>query len=302
MTDEKKNPEELFDSDNFSLDDAEDNWGEDWESAFQAEEDVLSPEEAGEGEDLFFEQSTGIGSTEASASAGTGRTAGIAQQSAETDEAVSASPAAAQRFAAFLSGIFKRFAGLAGLLPWFKNRFLAFKTYQRLAAAALATGLCAAAVFFVYSNGGEEQRTQGGPAVDHLLPAPEANVTGNSNLSTEAEPEPAGNAVAEKVRQKWFLPAFFIPVTDQKNRKEVAFLDLDITLYLLLDENQDIPEQKKILARDIIYQFFSNRPMEDLRRYSLARGEMGRALRSWLNRQWPDNPIESIAFNHYHIT
>lgn len=296
MTDEKKNPEELFDSDNFSLDDEEDNWGEDWESAFQAEEDVFSPEESGESEDIFFEQSTGIGTAEATASAGT------AQQSAEADDAVSPSPAAAQRLAAFLGGIFKRFAGLAGLLPWLKNRFLAFRTYQRLAAAVLAAGLCAAAIFLAYTNEGEKQPADTGPTVDHLLPAPEASVTGNGNLAAEAEPEPEGNAVAEKVRQKLFLPAFFIPVTDQKNRKEVAFLDLDITLYLLVDENQDIAEQKKILARDIIYQFFSNRPMEDLRRYSLARGEMGRALRSWLNRQWPDNPIESIAFNHYHIT
>lgn len=87
------------------------------------------------------------------------------------------------------------------------------------------------------------------------------------------------------------------PASDQP----VTFVLVDITLIASLDDQED-PPAEKIFVRDIIYQFFQNKPLEELRRFSLARGEMNKELRAWLLKQWPEAPIESIIFNQYHLS
>ena len=98
------------------------------------------------------------------------------------------------------------------------------------------------------------------------------------------------------------FPAFIIPVNNPASDQPVTFVLVDITLIASLDEHEDPPAAKKIFVRDIIYQFFQNKPLDELRRFSLARGEMNKELRAWLMKQWPEAPIESIIFNQYHLS
>jgi hypothetical protein len=105
-----------------------------------------------------------------------------------------------------------------------------------------------------------------------------------------------------KVRKKWAFPAFIIPINNPASDQPVTFALVDITLIASLNDQEDPPAEKKIFVRDIIYQFFQNKPLEELRRFSLARGEMNKELRAWLLKQWPEAPIESIIFNQYHLS
>ncbi|MFH1019530.1 MAG: flagellar basal body-associated FliL family protein, partial [Pseudomonadota bacterium] len=105
-----------------------------------------------------------------------------------------------------------------------------------------------------------------------------------------------------KIRKKWAFPAFIIPVNNPASDQPVTFVLVDITLIASLNEQEEPPAGKKTFVRDIIYQFFQNKPLEELRRFSLARGEMNKELRAWLLKQWPEAPIESIIFNQYHLS
>lgn len=119
---------------------------------------------------------------------------------------------------------------------------------------------------------------------------------------TATPPETTPEEVQEKVRVKWPLPAFLIPAPPPQDAPPKAnFVQVDITLILQLAQEEKPPTEKELLVRDIIYQFYINQPASELRRYALARGEMNRKLRAWLDKQWPDAPIEAIVFNRYHF-
>jgi hypothetical protein len=96
------------------------------------------------------------------------------------------------------------------------------------------------------------------------------------------------------------MPAFFIAVP-QANGQENVLVRIDLSLVLLLEPGTSIPEEKRAVVRDTIFQFFANRPPEELRRYALARGEMIQNLQSWLQQEWPQNPIATIIFDRYQI-
>ena len=118
-------------------------------------------------------------------------------------------------------------------------------------------------------------------------------------LSPPQEPQQPP-VTSAKLRKKWALPAFIISIP-QKTEQERLIIRVDITLVLKLEPGQPIPESKRIFIRDAIYQFYTNRPAAELKRYPLARGEMIHKLGSWLNKQWPQNPIASIIFDRYQI-
>ncbi|MDH3393316.1 MAG: hypothetical protein OEL66_04865 [Desulfobulbaceae bacterium] len=116
------------------------------------------------------------------------------------------------------------------------------------------------------------------------------------------EEQPQEEEIHEKVRVKWKFPSFLIPAPlRQDTPRKSNFVQTDITLILLLDEGQEPPSDKELLVREIIFQFYSNQPLSELRRFALARGDMNRALRAWLEKQWPQAPVEAIVFNRYHI-
>ena len=114
-------------------------------------------------------------------------------------------------------------------------------------------------------------------------------------------PLPAG-PVKDNVMKKWAFPSFVFPVVSAEGDRKTTFFFIDITLIAALEQDQDLPDEKRKFVRELIYQFYSNRPLYELRRFSLARGEMGRKLLAWLKKEWPDNPIASIQFDTYRMS
>ena len=141
---------------------------------------------------------------------------------------------------------------------------------------------------------------------ENTISAPDSSMTTAAVDIPAAEdktPPPADTKpIPEKVRVKWAFPNFLIPTPPRSDApNKTNFLKTDITLILLIDETDKIPADKELLVREIIFQFYRNQPVSELRRYVLARGDMNRALRAWLQKQWPDAPIETIVFNRYQI-
>jgi hypothetical protein len=142
-------------------------------------------------------------------------------------------------------------------------------------------------------------------------PLPETATIDDKGLSPSVAGEPEGSledktAVspekpAEKIRKKWPLPPFLISTSDNMKGDDIFFVEVDITLILLRETEEDVSSGMTVRVRDMIYQFFNNRPLYELRRYSLARGEMNRKLFSWLEKQWPEGQIGSIVFNRYRV-
>jgi hypothetical protein len=261
----------------------ETNWGEDWESAFQAEDDAFFSSE--KDEDFFLEENEPT------------VTAGVAAQELDSslektlagipDQAVTATaqPAKSLGGAAALTALFlsaktaaqKQFA-----------RLQSFPIFVRLPLYGLP--LLLVGIVFVLSS--------------TSTPPPTTSVA--RDTATGAATPQGFNQASQlhpgKVRKKWAFPAFIIPVNNPAGAQPVTFVLVDITLIASLGEQEDPPADKKIFVRDIIYQFFQNRPLEELRRFSLARGEMNKELRAWLLKQWPEAPIESIIFNQYRLS
>jgi len=116
----------------------------------------------------------------------------------------------------------------------------------------------------------------------------------------ETEPPPKLEILPEKVRKRWELPPFLVSSVDEENNAP-ALLSIDLTVVLLLDEEQLIPNDKELLVRETIFQFFNNHPFSELERFNLSRGELTRSLEAWIKKQLPDLPLSSIVFNHYQI-
>lgn len=294
MADDQKQPEDDFSSLNISSDGDEADWGEDWESAFQAEDDMFFAE--GGEDDLFLDEDKGTESTK-----GTSQdlTTSLEQslENVPDQEAASTGTAGKFSFPAPLTALFSRIS-TRPLAPLFQ-RLQALPLWMRIPVTALPL-LLVGSLFFLL--GGEEDLT-GIPGEPPALVAKSGLPDGSGPVSAESTPElPAEQTLPEKVRKKWMFPAFLIPVSTQSPDQPVAFVMVDITLVTALDESEAPPSDKKIFMRDAIYQFYTNRPIEELRRFSLARGEMNRKLRAWLQKQWPEAPIESIIFTRYHLT
>ncbi|MDH3359466.1 MAG: hypothetical protein OEL55_01220 [Desulfobulbaceae bacterium] len=136
---------------------------------------------------------------------------------------------------------------------------------------------------------------------------PDASISAPTNINSlesaiNEEPTAPEEAVKEKVRIKWKFPAFLIPAPPRNDTpRKTNFLQTDITLILLLDEGEEPPKEKERMVREIIFQFYSNQPLSEIRRFALARGDMNRALRAWIEKQWPGAPIEAIVFNRYQV-
>ncbi len=193
------------------------------------------------------------------------------------------------------------------------QRYKNFKIYQKIAVPALAACLVWAAIF-VFSGKTPEQKT-----ADSVPPPPPPvvaeKITEDRPHSTlpPVKPEHSSLKVVDQavesskktsttalLRKKWPFSSFLI-ASEQKGDKKIIFVAIDLTLITLLPQGASPPEEKEAFVRDLIYQFFVNQPAYELKRYSLARGEMIRRLRSWILRQWPDSPIETITFSRYQV-
>ena len=116
------------------------------------------------------------------------------------------------------------------------------------------------------------------PAVKHKEPIPEPKL----------------------IRKKWRFPAIIVHAKTTADQTPII-LTTDLTLILRLSPEAIPPSQRESFIREIIYQFFTNQPPDDLRRYALERGEMNRKLQAWLMKQWPDLPLDAIAIDRYQL-
>jgi len=136
------------------------------------------------------------------------------------------------------------------------------------------------------------------------------NVNGwGNNSSSESDEEIKPFLSAQQSRKlfendagqrKWRFSSFMIDVGSGEEGKS-NYVVLDLSLVFSLDPEADLPFNKEYAIRNMIYQFFSNRPINELRRFSLARSEMKQKLTAWFNKEWPSNSIESILFHRYLI-
>lgn len=264
----------------------ETNWGEDWESAFQAEDDAFFSSE--KDEDFFLEENeptvtTGVAAQELDSSLEK-TLAGI------PDQAVAAGAQPAKKYLVGLAALTALFLSAKTTAQKQFARLQSFPIFIRLPLYGLPF-LLLVGIFFALSS--------------TSTPPPTATSVSRDKATGAATPQEFGQASQlhpGKVRKKWGFPAFIIPVNNPAPDQPVTFVLVDITLIASLGEQEDPPADKKIFVRDIIYQFFQNKPLEELRRFSLARGEMNKELRAWLLKQWPEAPIESIIFNQYHLS
>lgn len=264
----------------------ETNWGEDWESAFQAEDDAFFSD--GKEEEFFLDENEPTA------------TAGAAPQDLDTslEKTLSGIPDQIGASGPFPAKTLLNAGAITALLLSGKTvaqkhfaRLQSFPIFVRIPLYALPL-LLLGVVFALRGASKPPPALRPAASFQHAAVSPE---------------KPAGYQEASqlhpgKVRKKWAFPAFIIPVNNPASDQPVTFVLVDVTLIASLAEQEDPPADKKIFVRDIIYQFFQNKPLEELRRFSLARGEMNKELRAWLLKQWPEAPIESIIFNQYHLS
>nr|MBF0221624.1 hypothetical protein [Desulfobulbaceae bacterium] len=260
--------------------------GDDWGEAFQAEDFMFSPDEEASSEffleDDSFDDETSVGHEETSSTAKDLKKEKVAP----------------------LSGLGKLFTLL--------DRLLALPLKFRIPALCLPIIIIIALLLRPQPSpeltdtdpqttdpASTEEIKQDLPAADQQHGTDQAQTA--LNAPTENEKQIAAKEIpAEKVRKRWQLPSFLISSFNDE-LKSPALLAIDLTLVLLMAKEDVIPNDKELLVRETIFQFFNNRPYADLQKFTLSRGEMNRSLRAWINKQLPDIPLSSIVFERYQI-
>jgi hypothetical protein len=134
------------------------------------------------------------------------------------------------------------------------------------------------------------------PTTTDHEPAPPPTALGEPPPGEHKEPV----AAPKLIRKKWRFPAIIVHAKTTADQTPII-LTTDLTLILRLSPEAIPPSQRESFIREIIYQFFTNQPPDDLRRYALERGEMNRKLQAWLMKQWPDLPLDAIAIDRYQL-
>jgi len=195
----------------------------------------------------------------------------------------------------------KAFSSLSTLLAVsepLRQRFSTLPLYQRGIAVAFSAVFILLIAIMIF-----------GPEKEAQIPSEPLMAEQNETAANDLSPKEAATDGLEqqdipesgKTRVKWTFSPFLIAAASSTGEKSVSLVTVNLSLVMLLDEGADPPEEKKIFVRNIIYQFYNNRPLSELHRYSLARGEMKRKLEAWLLKQWPDSPIDTIIINRYQI-
>lgn len=279
------------------LADLDDDLGDDWESAFEAEDFMVSDED--ESSDFFLfddtdpSKSEDLGGEDQKKAAQTG------------EDSTTSSPKDGSTETSGVLEFPNRLQILsAALLQFFQAR----PPYQRLLISSLPVLLILIiAITLIFQ-----------PTRDELPPLDEHGIVSESSdiahipqnqispstttpqyPSLATTPTQDRAVAADTIQQKWQLPTFII-VAASENKADLI-VSIDLTLIAYLDKNQLLPEDKQTFARDIIYQFYANRPAHELKHFALARGDMISQLNAWLNKQWQNNPIDAITFSRYHV-
>lgn len=292
-------------------------WGDDWESAFQAadsEDDEALLEEEFE----FADEST---DSHASPAAEADSGDGSAQAAAQDGPEIS------------WLGFFKNFsiAGLLALLLSLPERFTALPTAARslarkFAALSLANKiivincllLLVLAVALLFRPGSDErlalvlpedpfgigsERAPGEPLfADDFHPLtgdqPPIPIIPEAAATAPGPERPTGPPSATEPH-RLSLPGFMVPLDRQYVEGATAYVQVDLTLRLQLPPGQQPDPILAPVLRDSIYRFYQSKDRETLRRFSLARGEMLQELRLWLEQHHPELIIDTISFDRY---
>jgi hypothetical protein len=275
-----------------------DDWGADWESAFQAEEFLVDEAEADTSLAEAILEADEDESPAVTIAPGSG--AGVDEK---TGPAVTlggeGAPVARKARPSLFAGLLARCRALPRLV----------RLAVPVALLLLLTGTLLTR--FVGRHGQDpipSPATQQATApVATEVPAaspPEPAVDPAPAVAPAAEPpapETAAPPQEEKTSTPWPLSAFIIPVLDETT-KATLFVTVELSLDIALSgEKKVLPLDKKPFVRDIIFQFFANRPLFDLRHYAMAHGEMSAQLIDWLRKQWPDGDIAGLNILSYKI-
>ncbi|MDR9500275.1 MAG: hypothetical protein RI601_00605 [Desulfurivibrionaceae bacterium] len=275
------------------LTDLDNDLGDDWESAFQAEEFMISPED--EPSDFFLLDENEPDSNEDIADLFSEPEDGNKEKSsAAAQPAAADSDGEGRPVRAFPNGLQILAASLLQLVQG--------RPRQRLVITTLAGAitLLVAATLFFRATDGQNMASAPLPVTATSLPQKSSSMEPPAPQQSPKGAPPSEPAVMpETVQQQWQLPTFVIVAGDDSKVEIIVNIDLILTANLA--KGQTLPDDKQIFTRDIIYQFYANRPAYELKRYALARGDMISQLQAWLNRQWQNNPFETIIFSRYEV-
>lgn len=279
-----------------------DDLGDDWESAFQAEDFIFSEETSDEG---FLPDNNGSNDIDLSALVeGTvTQQPSVKEKTPESKQTAEAPPQSSEETStatASLPAALRYITTLFLFLPsWYKSR----PVLQKILIPALPLVIAIIVTGVLFSNNTHQQlQNQTRRAVPTTVIATKAVEKPVQQVAVTPAPKPVEKEALDsekKFRKKWTLPSFFIAAGESNNPS--VFVSIDLTLILLLGPDKQLPEERLSYLRDSIFQFYRNRPAYELKHFALARGEMIRQLNNWLKKEWPDSPISTIMFNKYQV-
>lgn len=282
----------------------DDDLGDDWESAFQSEDFMFSPDEEANDFFLFDENDSDEEVDEltdimenAEQEAAEDKQAAIAQ-TAEEDIPQQDTPSSEQ------SSLPQK---IAFVLAFLKQR----PPYQRIIAVAIPclTLLLVLGTFFFRQTSEELAQTD----AQHIVIA-DVDVGPKAQAKVEVEITPDQQVVLpppvvkppkpvvasdRTIRKQWDFPTFTIVSTTPNT--ETLFVSINLSLIAVLPEGGALPEEKNVWVKDVIFQFYNNRSPTELKHFALARGEMIHKLHNWLKKEWPDSPINTVIFSKYQV-
>lgn len=272
-----------------------DDLGDDWESAFQAEDFIFSEETNDEGflpgngtNDIDL--STLVEGTATQHPSAKEKTEDAPSPTGETSTAPSSRHAALGSLTAFV----------LALPGWYKSR----SVFKKILIPSLPLVLLIVVTGVLFSKNTHQQLQNQArqPEPPLIVIATKSVEKPVQPVAATPAPKPAKKetiASKKQIRKKWALPSFFIAAGESNNPS--LFVAIDLTLILQLGPDKQLPEERLSYLRDSIFQFYRNRPAYELKHFALARGEMIRQLNNWLKKEWPDSPISSIMFDKYQV-
>lgn len=280
----------------------DDDLGDDWESAFQAEDFMFSPEE--EPSDFFLNETNAPSADDDISALFTGHDEGQEGQAAQDSSSSLTDDHGGTSTVLEFPGRLQILA--ASLLQLYQTRPLS----QRLMIGAMPLALALIIIFSQFFQASNEQiaalddQASSSETAPPLPPSPKEpgriDTASQQKQNAPASSQPEPTVKPETIQHKWVLPTFII-VSGSKNKAEII-VTIDLSLTANLEKGQSLPDDKQTFVKDIIYQFYKNRPTYELKHFALSRGEMLRQLNTWLNKQWKDHPFSGITFSRYQVT
>lgn len=258
--------------------------GDDWGEAFEAEDFMASPNEEASSEFFLPEEPT------------TGQpTTGLKPHEKDASPALSPTPGGVSTFSRTLT-----------------TRFFALPLPARISSVAIPILLgLALTIFLPKSHETPPAKTAATSPPTTTIPQSEIptsqttmEATGHQTEEAPLQPQKAPAVAAkqeiQEIRKKWRFPAILVQAKTNKDQN-ITMLSTDLTLVLKVHPEIMLPFTKDAFVREMIYQFYANQPADDLRRYDLERGVMAQKLQSWITKQWPGLPLDSINVDRYQL-